>query len=202
MVGSLEKLVEALSRLPTIGQKSAWRLAIHLLERPESEALHLAHTIEEVRKSIKRCEVCFNYTEKEICDLCSSPSRDGSVICVVEKPADLFTIEKAGRYKGLYHVLGGVLSPLNGVTAEKLNLAPLKKRIEQKTPKEIIIALGGSSDSETTAIYLARFLKSQDLRVTRLARGLPVGMELEYVDQITLAQALNERTDLDYGENR
>ena len=202
MLNSLEELVEALSRLPTIGRKSAWRLAVYLLERPESESFHLAQTIAEVRKRVRHCSVCFSYSEQEVCSLCSSPSRDKSVICVVEKAADLFTLEKSGRYRGLYHVLGGVLSPLNGISAEQLRIRELRDRIRESRPSELILALGGSSDSETTALYLAKLLKGENLRLTRLARGMPAGMELEYVDLITLTQALNERIDIDYGENR
>ncbi|KMQ51286.1 Recombination protein RecR [Chitinispirillum alkaliphilum] len=201
MLQSLEELVEALNGLPTIGRKSAWRLALHLLERPENEAIHLARTIEEVRKKITRCSVCFNYSEQSVCPICSSGSRDSSILCVVEKPSDLFTIEKAGRYKGLYHVLGGVLSPLNGITAEKLNVSELRKRVQENKPSELIIALGGNSDSETTALFLGRLLKAEGIRITRLARGLPAGMELEYADQVTLTQALNERTDFEYRDN-
>ena len=196
MLQSLEELVEALSTLPTIGKKSAWRLALHLLERPEAESVHLAQAIEAARKKITRCSVCFNYSEQNICGICSSSSRDNSLICIVEKPSDLFSIEKAGRYRGMYHVLGGVLSPLNGITAEKLRIAELRNRIRESKPSEVIIALGGSSDSETTALYLGRLLKDEGIRITQLARGLPAGTELEYVDHITLTQALNERTDI------
>lgn len=200
MLESIEELVEALSRLPTVGRKSAWRLALHILERPESEARHLAESIVAVRQKVVRCSVCFNYSENELCSVCASNSRDTSLVCVVEKPSDVFTIEKSGRYRGLYHVLGGVLSPLNGVTADKLRIGELRARIREGGPKELIIGLGGCSDAETTALYLARLFKNSGVRVTRFARGMPAGMELEYVDQLTLTQALNERTDIYYGE--
>jgi len=202
MLESLEELVSALSRLPAIGRKSAWRLALHLMERPESEVRHLADTVLSVRQKVRRCSVCFNYSELEVCAICSSQARDRSVICVVEKPADVFTIEKAGRYRGLYHVLGGLLSPLNGVTAEKLQIAPLKERLAEGSLKEVIIGLGGSGDAETTGLYLGRLLKGENVRLTRFARGLPAGLELEYVDQLTLTQALNGRIDIPYGEER
>ncbi len=192
--------MEALSRLPTVGRKSAWRLALHILERPESEAHHLAEAIVAVRRKVVRCSVCYNYSENELCSVCASNSRDTSLVCVVEKPSDVFTIEKSGRYRGLYHVLGGVLSPLNGVTADKLRVGELQARIRAGGPKELIIGLGGCSDAETTALYLARLFKNSGVRVTRFARGMPAGMELEYVDQLTLTQALNERTDIYYGE--
>jgi len=198
----LEELVAALSKLPTIGRKSAWRLALYLMERPEAEAKHLADTVLSVRRKVRRCNVCFNYSEEAVCAVCTSTSRDRSLICVVEKPTDVFTIENAGRYKGLYHVLGGLLSPLNGVTAEKLQIARLRERLGGKSGggddvevKEVIIGLGGSGDAETTALYLAKVLKNDGVRVTRFARGLPAGLEIEHVDQLTLTQALNERVD-------
>lgn len=198
MIQPLEELVDALCTLPTIGKKSAWRLALHLMERPEQEALKLAESIVKVRQKLTRCRRCFNYSETDLCPVCSSVSRDQSQICVVEKPVDLFAFERSGRYRGVYHILGGVLSPLNGVTVDKLHIAELSNRIRTEQPRELILGLGGSADAETTALYLARLYRQQGVRVTRLARGLPVGMELEYVDQITLSQALNERTDVHY----
>ncbi len=199
MIGPLENLVEALCRLPTIGRKSAWRLALHLMEQPESEALRLSATIAETRQRLRHCRRCFNYSEEELCSICTSASRDSGCICVVEKPVDVFAIERGGRYRGLYHILGGVLSPLNGITIDKLRIDELAHRVRTERPHEIILGLGGSGDAETTAHYLARVFSGEPLRVTRLARGLPAGMELEYVDQITLSQALNERTDMHYG---
>ncbi|GBU23249.1 recombinase RecR [Fibrobacteres bacterium R8-0-B4] len=202
MLESLEELVAALSRLPTIGRKSAWRLALYLMERPEAEVKHLSDTILSVRRKVRRCGVCFNYSEGGVCAVCASASRDRSLICVVEKPTDVFAIENAGRYKGLYHVLGGLLSPLNGVTAEKLRIAELRGRLGGKgggdgvEVKEVIIGLGGGGDAETTALYLAKVLKGDGVRVTRFARGLPAGLEIEHVDQLTLTQALNERVDV------
>ena len=200
MIGPLEELVEVLTSLPTIGRKSALRLAMHLLERPEEEVVRLAQTIIEVRKKIIKCRRCFMYSETEVCLICSSAKRDQSLICVVEKSPDVFSIEKSGRFRGVYHVLGGALSPLAGITPDKLRIPELAKRINEEHPAELIIGLGGSAEAETTAIYLARLFKSTGVRVTRLARGLPAGMELEFVDQITLGQALNERTDIHYGE--
>ena len=200
MIEPLEKLIDLLTGLPSIGRKSAWRLALHLLDRPEEEVAGLAAAIIDARKKIVKCKRCFTYSDTEICYLCSSATRDQALICVVEKPSDVFAIEKAGRYRGVYHVLGGALSPLAGVTPDKLRIAELQQRILTERPAELIIGLGGSSEAETTAVYLARFFKNSGLRITRLARGMPAGMELEYVDQITLGQALNERTDIHYGE--
>ncbi|MCL2183042.1 MAG: recombination mediator RecR [Chitinispirillia bacterium] len=200
MLQSLEELVSALTKLPAIGRKSAWRLALYLMERPEAESKYLADTVLAVRRKIRRCVVCHNYSENEVCSVCASQARDRSVICIVEKPTDVFTIENAGRYRGLYHVLGGLLSPLNGITAEKLQIASLKERIRagDDDVKETIIGLGGSGDAETTALYLARILRDEGVRVTRFARGLPAGLELEHVDQLTLTQALTERIDVMY----
>ncbi|MBN1308151.1 MAG: recombination protein RecR [Chitinispirillaceae bacterium] len=200
MIGPLEDLVEALCRLPTIGRKSAWRLALYLMEQPQSEAARLAAVITEARTRLRQCARCFNYSENELCTICASPTRECGCICVVEKPVDVLAIERGGRYRGCYHVLGGVLSPLNGVTIDKLRIAELGQRIRTEHPEEIIIGLGGSADAETTALYLARLFKDQPVRVTRLARGLPAGMELEFADQITLTQALHERTDMRYGK--
>jgi recombination protein RecR len=196
MLQSLEQLVTALSRLPTIGKKTAWRLALHLVERPTSEVENLAECLRAVKHSIVTCRRCFNFSEGELCTVCSSTSRDTSLVCVVEKPMDVFTIENSGRYRGLYHVLGGVLSPINGITADKLHIADLIRRVDEEKPSELILGLGGSADAEATSHYIAKILHSRPVRVTRLARGLPAGMELEYVDQVTLMQSLAERTDV------
>jgi recombination protein RecR len=202
MIPALEDLVEALSKLPTIGKKSAWRLALYMLEQSDDHVNHLAQCIQEIKKKIVLCKLCYNYSESELCPICLSPSRDRSVVCIVEKPLDIFTLEKSGRYRGLYHVLGGVLSPINGITSDKLRIEELKTRINTEKPRELIIGLGGSSDAETTSMYLTRLFAEYDIRITRFARGLPAGLELEYVDQITLTQALNERTDIHYSTGR
>jgi recombination protein RecR len=200
MVNALERLVEALSHLPTIGRKSAWRLALHLVERPQEELDELSSCIGNLKRAVRTCRECFNYSDNEVCSICSSGSRDASLICVVEKPTDVLAIEKAGRFRGVYHVLGGHLSPINGITADKLTIAQLKSRIENKKPRELILGLGGSGDAETTSLYLARMFANHPIKVTRLARGLPAGLELEYIDQITLTQALQERTEIRYNE--
>jgi recombination protein RecR len=198
MVKPLENLVEALSRLPTIGKKSAWRLAVHMLDRPQEELDALATRIATLKTSITLCKHCFNYSTTDICDICASQSRDSSVICVVEKPMDIFVFEKTGTYRGLYHVLGGVLSPINGITADKLRIAQLRQRIAESPVRELILGLGSGADAETTSLYLARILGGKTYKISRLARGVPAGMELEYVDQITLDNALQERTDISY----
>ncbi len=198
MIESLENLVDALCRLPTIGKKSAWRLALHLLEQNDEEVHNLAQYIHDLKEKIVICKQCYNYSESELCSICSSKSRKRSLLCVVEKPLDVFTVEKSGRYRGLYHVLGGVLSPINGITTGKIRIAELKTRIEEEKPQELILGLSGSADAETTSLYISRILADKDIRITRFARGLPAGIELEYVDQITLNQALNERIDIHY----
>jgi recombination protein RecR len=198
MVKALEELADALSRLPTIGRKTAWRLAMHMLERDQEELSRLADCIAGVKDRVLVCKRCYNLSESEVCPICSSATRDSATICVVEKPVDVFTIESSGRYRGVYHVLGGVLSPINGITADKLRIAELEARVQQHKPAELIMGLGGSADAETTALYLAKLFSGRGLRITRLARGLPAGIELEYVDQLTLSQALNERIDVHY----
>jgi recombination protein RecR len=198
MVKPLEDLVDALCRLPTIGKKSAWRLAMYMLERPQDELDNLSNCIATLKGSITLCKSCFNYSTSDICAICSSPTRDASLICVVEKPMDVFIFEKTGTYRGLYHVLGNVLSPINGITADKLRIAQIRERIAEHPVRELILGLGSSSDAETTSLYLARIFEGKGFRITRLARGVPAGMDLEYVDQLTLDNALQERTDISY----
>src|SRR5690554_1007006 len=200
MIEPLEELVKSFCRLPAIGQKSAWRLVLYLMERPEAEAYELADSIRNAREKLTTCKRCFNYSENEICPVCSNPSRDQGCICVVEKPVDAFAIEKSGRFRGVYHILGGVLSLLSGITADKIRIGELKNRVITEKPQELISGFGGSAEAETTALYLARLFRNDNVQITRFARGLPAGLDLEYVDQITLTQALNERTDIIYGE--
>lgn len=199
MIGPLDDLIDAFCRLPTIGRKSAWRLALFLMEQPEEEALNLARVLTNVRTKLRHCNRCHNYSETELCSICASPSRDASCICVVEKPVDVFTIEKSGRFQGIYHILGGVLSPINGITVDKLRIKELTERVKTEKPRELILGLGGGADAETTTLFLSRILQNEPVRITRFARGLPAGMDIEYIDQITLSQALNERTDMHYG---
>jgi recombination protein RecR len=200
MVEPLERVAQALGRLPTIGRKSAWRLALFLAERPETEVQELAQSIARLPRELKVCSQCHSYALQEVCSICSSSKRDSASICVVAKVTDLFSIEKSGRYHGLYHVLGGVLSPINGITPQKLTIAHLVERVSSDSITEVIIGLGGSTDAETTALYLARTLAAAnpDIKVSRFARGMPAGIDLEYVDDLTLSQALAERTDITY----
>ncbi len=201
MIKPLEDLVNELCLLPTIGKKSAWRMTMHLLERPQDDLARLSHCIASLKSSITRCKQCFNYSSAQVCDICASPARDPTVLCVVEKPMDVFAFEKSGVFRGQYHVLGGVLSPINGITAEKLHIAQLKDRLaHNEVVRELILGLGSSAEAESTCLYLARLFVHGRFRVTRLARGVPAGMELEYVDQITLDHALHERTEMTYRE--
>jgi recombination protein RecR len=201
MNGPIEELVEQLTRLPGIGRKSAWRIALHILDTPEDEVAKLSRALDDAKRRIVKCRRCFTYSESELCSICSSATRDNSTICVVEKSSDVFAIEKIGRYRGTYHVLGGVLSPLAGITPDRVRLGELTQRVADEHPAELIIGLGGGAEAETTAAYIARLYRNAGVRITRLARGLPAGMEIEYVDQLTLGQALNERTDIHYGES-
>jgi recombination protein RecR len=194
MITPLEDLINALTTLPTIGKKSAWRLALFLIEQKEEDVNHLAQCIYDLKTKIQLCKQCFNYSESELCPICQSDTRDKSIICIVEKPLDIYIIEQSRNYDGLFHVIGGVLSPINGVTSDKLRIAELEKRVEIEKPRELIIGLSGNEDAETTSLFITRIFNNTNIRITRFARGLPVGIELEYIDQITLNQALNNRT--------
>lgn len=194
----IDRLTSELSKLPGIGPKTALRLVYHLMKTPAEEARTLAGAIEDVAEKIRSCEVCGNYTEEEVCEICSSPRRDGSVICVVEEAFEVGAIERTNEYRGLFHVLGGRLSPLDGVGPDELNVQSLMDRIEEADPpvEEVIVATNSSMEGEATAVYLEDLLKSRDVRVTRLARGIPVGSDLEYVDGTTIAEALAGRREM------
>lgn len=200
MIEPLDNLVDALCQLPTIGKKTALRLALYMLERPQAELDALSRCIATIKSDIVVCKRCFNYGTAELCGVCSSQSRDASVICVVEKPQDVLVFEKTGMFRGLYHVLGGVLSPINGITADKLRIEELRARLSTGDVKELILGLGASAEAETTCLYLARIFSGVSLTVSLLARGVPAGTELEYIDQITLNQALKERVEIRYGD--
>lgn len=196
MAKSLDELIEALSSLPGIGKKSAARLAFHLLKRPLDDAEEIAKRIVNARRNLKPCGVCGNLAESELCDICSDKSRDLSVICVVEEPSDVSAIESAGGFRGGYHVLGGALSPLDGIGPENLNIESLKRRIKEGA-KEIILATNPSTEGEATAAYISSILKNDSVRISRIARGLPAGGSLEFADKTTLARAMENRTPLE-----
>jgi recombination protein RecR len=192
----LEKLVNELSKLPGIGLKSAQRVAFYILRQPASEVEKLIRAITEVKQKIGYCSVCFNMTESDLCSICSDSRRDKSKICVVEDPNSLITIEKTNEYNGLYHVLSGVLSPLDGIGPEHLKIKELLKRIGHGEVNEIIIATSPNVQGEATALYLARLIKPLGIKVTRIAFGVPVGSDLEYADEVTMAKAMEGRREL------
>lgn len=189
----LARLIAELNKLPGIGPKSAQRLAYHLLRSPEEEAKALAEAILAVKERVKLCSVCFNTTDSDLCSICKDSGRDRSKICVVEKPSDVVALERTGKHKGLYHVLHGTINPSRGVGPEQLKIEALVSRLRSGAVGEVIIATNPNVESETTALYLQKIVKPLGIRVTRLARGLPFGAELEYADDLTLAQALENR---------
>ncbi|UCH47189.1 MAG: recombination protein RecR [Betaproteobacteria bacterium] len=194
---SLEELVEALRRLPGVGPKSAQRMAYHLLQHDREGAQRLAKSLGEAVERVRHCDKCNNFAEQPLCELCSSTRRDASVLCVVEMPGDVAMMEQAQAYRGLYFVLLGRLSPLDGIGPKEINLDRLVKRATDGEVKEVIIATNFTVEGEATAHYIAEMLTARGLKVTRIARGLPVGGELEHVDSGTLAQSVIERRPVD-----
>jgi len=192
---SLERLALEFQRLPGIGAKSASRLAYYLLRSPEEEAQRLARAIDESRAAVRRCSVCNTLTEADPCEICSDPERDASLLCVVEEPGNLAAIEKTREYRGRYHVLWGALSPLRGVGPDEIDTAGLVRRVTADV-REVVIATNPNVEGEATALYLARRLKGSGVRVTRIAFGLPVGGDIEYADEVTMARSLENRREL------
>lgn len=188
--------IEELSKLPGIGKKTAQRLAIFLLKSEQQQVESLLNAIKDLKLKLKFCSRCFNLSEEEFCNVCKSDKRDKSVICVVEEASDVMAIEKTHEYKGLYHVLGGVLSPLSGITPDSLHIKDLLKRFETEDIKEIILALNPDTEGETTSLYLAKLLNPLNVNVTRLARGLPIGGDLEFADDATIGRAILNRSSL------
>jgi recombination protein RecR len=192
---AVDNLVAQLTKLPGVGQRTAQRLAFHLLSRPKDEALALAGAIEDVKERVRFCSECGNLTEDELCSICADARRDHTLICVVEQPADLLSLERTHEYRGLYHVLGGSLSPLDGVEPEHLRIDELFKRVARNGVQEVVLATNPNMTGEATAAFLADRLRGQ-VRVTRLASGLPVGGDLEYADEVTLGRALSGRREM------
>jgi recombination protein RecR len=186
-------LIEALSRLPGIGPKTASRLTFYLLRDPDGLALALAEALQALSAGTVLCERCFNVAEQSPCPICADPARDQGLICVVEEPLDVLAVERTGSYYGVYHVLHGALSPIDGVYPEKLRITELAERVRADSPREIILATNPSLEGENTAAYIQQVLAPTDVLLTRLARGLPVGGDLEYTDEVTLARALEGR---------
>jgi recombination protein RecR len=191
----VNRLITELSRLPGIGQRTAQRLAFHLLRVPNDEAFALSEAIREVKEKVGLCEVCFNLADAPRCRICTDEQRDHSIICVVEEPADVIPIERTHEYRGIYHVLGGALSPIDGIDPEHLKLAELVKRVAAGGVSEVVIATNPTTTGEATAFYIAEALRDLDteVAVTRLASGLPVGADLEYADEVTIGRALAGR---------
>lgn len=200
MSDPIQRLVRELARLPGVGERTATRLTFHLVRRPESQVRELAAALLDVVDKIRLCSVCMNLTERDPCALCSDARRDGAALCVVATPAELLAIERAGHYSGRYHVLHGLLSPLDGVGPEDLRIAELLRRVqpgpEPAPVQEVIVATAASVEGEATALYLARLIKPLGVAVSRIASGIPVGGELEYSDQATIARALAGRSPL------
>ncbi len=189
----LEAAVTELSRLPGLGRKTALRLALYLLRREPDQAEALAHAISEMRKGVKYCTICHNISEEDVCPLCSNPARDSSTICVVETVKDVMSIENTGQFRGLYHVLGGVISPIDGIGPDQLEIDSLVERVAAGGVKEVILALSATMEGETTDFYIYRRLGTLPVEVTQLARGVSVGNELEYTDEITLGRSILNR---------
>ena len=192
---SVDNLVAQLTRLPGVGQRTAQRLAFHLLRVPKDEALALASALAEVKERVRFCRECGNLTEDETCEICLDARRDHTIVCVVEQPADLISVERTHEYRGLYHVLGGALSPLDGVEPEHLRIDELLQRVERNGVQEVVLATNPNMTGEATAAFLADRLRGR-VRVTRLASGLPVGGDLEYADEVTLGRALSGRREM------
>ena len=194
--GPIQDLIDELSRLPSIGPKSAQRLAFYLVKAPPDEARRLAEAISNAKERISFCKECGNVAEGDLCRICRDEGRDRTVLCVVEEPKDAATVEKAGVIKGRYHVLGGAISPLDGIGPEDLHVQELLERVERDHVTEVIIATNPNLEGNATAMYVAALLKPLGVRVTRLASGLPVGGDLEYADEVTLSQALEGRREM------
>lgn len=192
---TLEQLIEEFARLPGVGRKSAYRMAMHILKLPREEVEQFSQTLINVKDRIRYCSVCSNFTEQDPCLICSSPKRDRSLICVVEESGDVLALEKTNEFRGLYHVLGGVLSPLDGIGPAELRTKELLARIDGKI-EEVILALNPTVEGEATTAYLSRLLKPLQVKVSRIARGLPVGSNIEFADEATLVRALEGRVEV------
>lgn len=191
----MTRLIEALGLLPGVGQKSAQRIAFHLINQPEEQVKELADAIMDARKNVRYCKECFTLTDEEVCPICKSPARDHRTIMVVESTRDLAAYEKTGKYEGVYHVLHGAISPMLGIGPNDIKLKELIKRLEGDV-QEVIIATNNSLEGETTAMYISKLIKPTGIKVSRIASGVPVGGDLEYIDEVTLLRALNGRVEL------
>lgn len=193
----LDELIEVFGKLPGIGKKSAMRIAFDILEKNEIEIENMLSTIKDAYTSIKHCSICGNLCEGEICEICSNEKRDKSVICIVESVKDVIAFEKSETYNGLYHVLGGKIDPLNGVTIEDLNISELMKRLDEKDVEEVILALNPDMEGETTALYLIKMMKNKGVKVSQIASGIPMGGNIEFTDMATLGRSLEGRREIE-----
>jgi recombination protein RecR len=192
----IARLIDELNRLPGIGPKTAQRLALHILQRPREDAARLSEAILTARERVRRCGVCGNLTDDDPCAICQNPSRDGTVVCIVEEAKDVAAMEKTHEFRGLYHVLQGAISPIDGVGPDDLRIRELLGRLRDGQVREVILATDPDVEGEATAVYLARLIRPLGVRVTRIARGVPEGGDLDYVDEVTLARALEGRREL------
>ena len=193
---SLAHLIEELEKLPGVGPKTAQRLALHILKRPAEEAQSLAQAIGEAKEKVHTCPVCFNFTDEEICAICSDAQRDKRQVCIVSDPRDVIAMENTGEFHGVYHVLQGLISPMDDVGPEALTIDQLLARVREGQAEEVILATNPTVEGDATALYLAGLIKPMGVRVTRIALGLPVGGDLDYADQVTVARALLNRTEM------
>ena len=193
---ALQNLADQFARLPGVGSKTAQRLAFHVLSLPDGEAEEFANAILEAKKQVHTCPVCQNLTDRELCPICDDDTRDHSVVCVVADPKDVIAMERSREYRGVYHVLHGVISPLNHVTQDDIRIRELLKRVSQGEIKEVIMATNPDTEGEATAMYISRLLRPMEVKVTRLAYGVPVGSQLEYADEVTLSRALEGRQEI------
>jgi recombination protein RecR len=193
---AVARLIEALERLPGIGPKTAQRLAFHVLKQPAAAVQELADALVDVKAQVVHCSTCFNVTDADPCRICADPGRDPGLLCVVEEPSDLMAMERTGEYRGRYHVLLGALSPLDGIGPDDLKVRELLARVEANHVREVILATNPNVEGDATALYLSKLLRPLGLRVTRIARGLPVGGDLEYADEVTLSRALEGRREM------
>jgi len=190
---SIQNLIKNIAKLPAIGEKTAERLALHLLRGTRQDAEQLANSILNIKDKVRFCSRCFALSDGDLCGLCADPARDPTYICVVEQPADMIAVEKSGAFRGMYHILSGALSPMNGIGPEDIRIRELIARIDKDQVKEIVLATGTNVEGEATASYLAQILEKYPLKVTRIASGVPMGGDLKYVDQVTLKRALDTR---------
>jgi len=190
---SIQNLIKNISRLPGIGEKTAERLALHILRGSRQEAEQLAHSILNIKDKVKLCTRCFALSDGDMCGLCSDPARDPSFLCVVEQPADMVAVEKSGAFRGMYHILCGALSPMNGIGPDDIRIRELTTRVAEDQVKEVVLATSTNVEGEATASYLAQILAKYQVKVTRIASGVPMGGDLKYVDQVTLKRALETR---------